>query len=104
MRFYVTSKLRAHDAGLLQIGLEYTDKMAIPPHQKLFTLTGYCVPQCTRVVRADRFLFGCTQYLLCFVLVSPPTDGESQMDTIKNTIFYPYIFVYLYTCVLLISV
>ncbi|PVD22126.1 hypothetical protein C0Q70_17930 [Pomacea canaliculata] len=51
MRFYVTSKLREDDAGLLQIGLEYTDKMAIPPHQKLFTLTGYCVPQCTRVVR-----------------------------------------------------
>ncbi|KAL8625948.1 hypothetical protein ACOMHN_012540 [Nucella lapillus] len=47
MRFFVTSKLRAHDAGILQLGLTYVDKMAIPPEQKIFTLTGYCTDHCT---------------------------------------------------------
>ncbi|XP_076454775.1 dopamine beta-hydroxylase-like [Babylonia areolata] len=47
MRFHVTRKLRAHDAGIMQLGLTYTDKMAIPPRQRMFTLTGYCTQQCT---------------------------------------------------------
>lgn len=33
----------------MELGLEYTNKMAIPPRQKLFPLTGYCVKECTDV-------------------------------------------------------
>lgn len=38
------------DAGVIELGLEYTDKMAIPPGQDLFSLSGYCVSECTAVV------------------------------------------------------
>lgn len=47
---YHTSELRPYDVGILEIGLEYTDKMAIPPRQPAFDLTGYCISECTRVV------------------------------------------------------
>ncbi|GIX69823.1 dopamine beta-hydroxylase [Caerostris darwini] len=44
-----TPSLREHDAGVMELGLEYTNKMAIPPRQPDFALTGYCVAECTRV-------------------------------------------------------
>ena len=46
LRFYVTSQPRQYDAGIMELGLEYTDKMAIPPGQKDFKLAGYCVQSC----------------------------------------------------------
>lgn len=33
IEFYLTKTLRKYDAGVIELGLEYTDKMAIPPHQ-----------------------------------------------------------------------
>lgn len=39
------------DAGVIELGLEYTDKMAIPPLQESFPLIGYCTSACTAVVR-----------------------------------------------------
>lgn len=33
IRFIVTKSLRKYDAGVIELGLEYTDKMAIPPQQ-----------------------------------------------------------------------
>lgn len=50
IRFYVTSSLRKYDAGIMELGLEYTNKMAIPPGQAKFLLTGYCIKECTEVV------------------------------------------------------
>ncbi|KAJ8954020.1 hypothetical protein NQ318_004313, partial [Aromia moschata] len=47
VRFYVSTKLRKMDAGVIELGLEYTDKMAIPPGQESFPLTGYCTSACT---------------------------------------------------------
>ncbi|KAK3791493.1 hypothetical protein RRG08_055517 [Elysia crispata] len=47
IRFYVTSHLRQFEAGIMELGLEYTNKMAVPPGQKRFSLSGYCVPGCT---------------------------------------------------------
>ncbi|XP_033732438.1 dopamine beta-hydroxylase-like [Pecten maximus] len=47
IRFYVTRHLRRHDAGIMELGLEYTNKMAIPPGQRSFPLTGYCIAECT---------------------------------------------------------
>ena len=50
MRFIVSQQLRSHDAGIMELGLVYTDKMAIPPNQDSFPLHGYCLPQCSAVV------------------------------------------------------
>ena len=50
LRLRYTAKLRQYDAGVIELGLEYTDKMAIPPAQPAYTLTGYCLPECTAVV------------------------------------------------------
>lgn len=33
IRFFLTKTLRKYDAGVIELGLEYTDKMAIPPQQ-----------------------------------------------------------------------
>ncbi|KAK7604848.1 hypothetical protein V9T40_006034 [Parthenolecanium corni] len=49
MRLYVTPSLRKYNAGIIELGLEYTDKMAIPPKQESFTLSGYCIAECTAV-------------------------------------------------------
>ncbi|KAM3965288.1 tyramine beta hydroxylase [Aphomia sociella] len=46
---HVTAKKRRYDAAIMELGLEYTDKMAIPSGQKAFPLSGYCIPQCTGV-------------------------------------------------------
>lgn len=48
MRIYYTDELRKYDAGILEIGLEYTDKNSIPPNV-MMELRGYCVSECTRV-------------------------------------------------------
>lgn len=47
----MVSQLRQFDAGVMELGLEYTDKMAIPPGQIGFPLSGYCIAKCTEVVR-----------------------------------------------------
>ncbi|KAJ0176492.1 hypothetical protein K1T71_007671 [Dendrolimus kikuchii] len=46
---HVTGNRRKYDAAIMELGLEYTDKMAIPGGQKAFALSGYCIPQCTGV-------------------------------------------------------
>ena len=51
IRLWYTQRLRQYGAGVMELGLEYTDKMAIPPDQDSFALTGFCLPQCTAVVR-----------------------------------------------------
>ncbi|GLG99738.1 Tyramine beta-hydroxylase [Gryllus bimaculatus] len=54
VRLYLTPTLRKYDGGVIELGLEYTDKMAIPPGQAEFMLSGYCVTECTAVaVPAD---------------------------------------------------
>lgn len=56
VRMYLTPTLRRFDGGVLELGLEYTDKMAIPPQQPVFALSGYCITECTAVVRAEDIL------------------------------------------------
>lgn len=51
IRVHLTEKLRRYDAAVMELGLEYIDKMAIPPRQEGFSLTGYCVAECTGIVR-----------------------------------------------------
>ena len=50
MRFHITQNLRPYDAGIIELGLVYSDKMAIPPSQESFSLSGYCLPECTATV------------------------------------------------------
>uniref|UniRef100_A0A8D8RMC2 Tyramine beta-hydroxylase n=1 Tax=Cacopsylla melanoneura TaxID=428564 RepID=A0A8D8RMC2_9HEMI len=49
LRLLISKSLRRYDAGIMELGLEYTDKMAIPPRTPYFTLTGYCTSECTTV-------------------------------------------------------
>ncbi|XP_014216871.1 tyramine beta-hydroxylase [Copidosoma floridanum] len=49
VRFVFTRNLRRYDAGVVELGLEYTDKMAIPPGQEEFALSGHCIAECTGV-------------------------------------------------------
>ncbi|XP_050428659.1 dopamine beta-hydroxylase [Adelges cooleyi] len=49
VRLYITPNVRKYDAGVIELGLEYTDKMAIPPNHPDFTLSGYCIAECTAV-------------------------------------------------------
>lgn len=48
LRYHYTSRLRPFDAGILEVGLEYTPKNSIPPSM-LAPIAGYCVSECTRV-------------------------------------------------------
>ncbi|KAK5976730.1 Copper type II ascorbate-dependent monooxygenase domain protein, partial [Trichostrongylus colubriformis] len=45
--FFVTPKLRKYDAGILEVGLIYSDANSIPPGQQSFPLTAHCVADCT---------------------------------------------------------
>jgi dopamine beta-monooxygenase len=56
VRMYLTRTLRRFDGGVIELGLEYTDKMAIPPQQPAFALSGYCIAECTAVVRSKQFV------------------------------------------------
>ncbi|XP_014472863.1 PREDICTED: tyramine beta-hydroxylase isoform X1 [Dinoponera quadriceps] len=49
IRFIITETLRKYDAGVIELGLEYTDKMAIPPRQEAFALSGHCITECTGI-------------------------------------------------------
>lgn len=53
MRIKMVSKLRKHDAAIMELGLEYSDKMAIPPGVLGFPLSGYCIAECTQTVIYD---------------------------------------------------
>jgi dopamine beta-monooxygenase len=49
IKFHVTPTLREYDAGTMELGLEYSDKMALPPGQNRWPLVAYCIPECTQV-------------------------------------------------------
>ena len=41
---------RKFDAGIMELGLIYSDANSIPPGQKAFPITAYCVEDCTKKV------------------------------------------------------
>jgi dopamine beta-monooxygenase len=49
LKLYYTDHLRKFDVGVLEIGLEYTDKNSIPPSQSPFDMSSFCVSECTRI-------------------------------------------------------
>uniref|UniRef100_A0A7E4VLN4 Tyramine beta-hydroxylase n=1 Tax=Panagrellus redivivus TaxID=6233 RepID=A0A7E4VLN4_PANRE len=46
-RFTYTPNLRPFDAGIMELGLIYSDANSIPPRQTDFAISGYCVADCT---------------------------------------------------------
>lgn len=50
LRIKLISKLRKYDSAIMELGLEYTDKMAIPPGVLALPLSGYCIAECTEKV------------------------------------------------------
>ncbi|XP_037025941.1 tyramine beta-hydroxylase [Bradysia coprophila] len=48
MKIKIISELREFDAAIMELGLEYTDKMAIPQGLTAFPLSGYCISDCTK--------------------------------------------------------
>ena len=68
IRFYYTTELRRYDAGCLELGLEYTPKMAIPPSMEAFQLSGHCTVSCTEIVSSE-VKSGITEY--SFILYFP---------------------------------
>lgn len=47
VQFIVTPSLRQFDAGIMELGLVYSDANSIPPGQKAFAISGVCAPECT---------------------------------------------------------
>lgn len=56
MRIKMISNLRKYDAAIMELGLEYTDKMAIPPAVLGFPLSGYCIAECTKTVQKGSYM------------------------------------------------
>lgn len=53
LRFHYSGRLRPFEAGVLEVGLEYTDKNSVPPRM-LAPLAGHCVSECTRAALSER--------------------------------------------------
>ncbi|KAK6033761.1 copper type II ascorbate-dependent monooxygenase domain protein [Ostertagia ostertagi] len=57
--FHVTPRLRKYDAGIMEVGLIYSDANSIPPGQHAFPLTGHCVADCTSKLPSEGiYIFG----------------------------------------------
>ncbi|CAG0923435.1 unnamed protein product, partial [Notodromas monacha] len=50
MQLHYTSKLRRFDAGILEVGLEYTPKTGLPPRMRDVFVRGHCIAECTAIV------------------------------------------------------
>lgn len=57
MKIKIVSELREFDAAIMELGLEYSDKMAIPQGVTAFPLSGYCIADCTKVVSKRNKLY-----------------------------------------------
>lgn len=54
MKIKIVSELREFDAAIMELGLEYSDKMAIPQGLTAFPLSGYCIADCTKIVSKSK--------------------------------------------------
>lgn len=68
LKMKMVSQLRQHDAAIMELGLEYTDKMAIPPGVLAFPLSGYCIAECTKTVNTILIIihYSFIGRILCF--------------------------------------
>lgn len=81
IRFRVTRHLRPYDSGIMELGLEYTNKMAIPPGQSAFTLPGYCIPECTSIV--SQYRENVNFFCLLLLRLFKRNDRGSRVDFIQ---------------------
>lgn len=92
IRFWYTGRLRQYDAGVMELGLEYTDKMAVPPGQSGYTLTGYCLPQCTAVSlpKTGITIFGSQlhTHLLGTRVITRHFRGRKELDELNRDNHY----------------
>nr|CAG4641544.1 EOG090X0318 [Eurycercus lamellatus] len=92
IRLWYTAHLRQYDAGVMELGLEYSDKMAIPPGQAAYTLTGYCLPQCTAVglPKTGINIFGSQlhTHLLGYRVVTQHFRGLSELPELNRDNHY----------------
>ena len=51
LRITYTPKLRQFDAGIIELGLIYSDANSIPPRQSAWPITGFCPTDCTDKVK-----------------------------------------------------
>jgi dopamine beta-monooxygenase len=54
LRITYTSHLRPFDAGIMELGLIYSDANSIPPRQLAWPITAYCPSECTEKVEGER--------------------------------------------------
>lgn len=81
IRFRVTRHLRPYDSGIMELGLEYTNKMAIPPGQSAFTLPGYCISECTSIV--SQYRENVNFFCLLLLRLFKRNDRGSRVDFIQ---------------------
>lgn len=53
LRYHYTNRLRPFNAGILEVGLEYTPKNSIPPRM-VAPIAGHCVSECTRAAMSNQ--------------------------------------------------
>lgn len=100
LKFHYTKTLRPHDAGIMELGLEYTDKMALPPGVAVWKLVGYCIPQCTRVVSdASRGLLYALRFIRSSVCAIRITCISTTLTLTDNEVTLSVAFVRLYSVV-----
>lgn len=95
-RIKVSKTLRQYDAGVMELGLEYTDKMAIPPGQTAFPLSGYCVADCTRAAlpRTGIIIFGSQlhTHLRGVRILTRHFRGEQELREVNRDDYYSHHF------------
>jgi len=76
----------------MELGLEYTDKMAIPPGQMAFPLSGYCVADCTRsaLPRTGIIIFGSQlhTHLRGVRVLTRHFRGEQELREVNRDDYY----------------
>lgn len=95
-RIKLSKTLRQYDAGVMELGLEYTDKMAIPPGQTAFPLSGYCVADCTRAAlpKTGIIIFGSQlhTHLRGVRILTRHFRGEQELREINRDDYYSHHF------------
>ncbi|EDX17374.1 Tbh [Drosophila simulans] len=91
-RIKMSKTLRQYDAAVMELGLEYTDKMAIPPGQTAFPLSGYCVADCTRAAlpATGIIIFGSQlhTHLRGVRVLTRHFRGEQELREVNRDDFY----------------
>ena len=87
---------RQHDAGILQLGHDVSNRLIIPPRSSNYTVTGFCSGFCTEQVRIQISLNFIVTNLFLSLQYLPPEGIKIFANTLHthlaglNTIYYSY--------------